>query len=280
MIASAWQRLLGAAGASHLRRFLNRGFDPDELAGSWTALTKPGLGGRQRWRWELPTDDGAAVVYVKRYGRTPLREQLDRLLRQFPWHSRAWWEYRQSVRLSEAYLPVPEPVGVVESMVGPFERRSAVLLRRVPGNAFDRVWRECEQRGAPITRGLARLDMIRRLGRFVSAFHQTSYCHRDLYLCHIFVDLDPDGRRPPSFALIDLARTHRPHLRRMRWVLKDLSQLDYSARRVGASRADRLRLLEAYLSLPRGAPRVRWFAVRVARRSDAILRREIRKGRA
>jgi heptose I phosphotransferase len=175
------------------------------------------------------------------------------------------------------HINVPRAVGFAEDMRTVFERRSAVLLERAPGDGFDRVWTRLAAESAPVARGIARHDLAVRMARFVAAFHETGFCHRDLYLCHIFVDLDAAAKRPPVFTLIDLARTHRPRSRRMRWIIKDLSQLDVSARQVGASRSDRWRFLLAYLNLPRGAPRARWYARRIVRKSDWILRRIARK---
>ena len=275
-----WDAVLTGAGLRDIDALLDPAFEPGALGGEWTALTKPGLGGRRRWRWRLTVANIESTIYVKRYARPPLKTQLDRWLRQTLLHSSAWWERRQADELAEAYFPVPTAIGAAETMLGPIERRSAVLIESAPGEAFDRAWRDLATCRAPLTRGVARADVAIRLGRFVSAFHQTGNCHRDLYLCHIFAEFDPTGAIPPTFCLIDLARTFRPRLRRMRWMLKDLSQLDYSACRCGASRVDRLRFLKAYLGLARGAPRIRWYATRITRRSAAIHRREIRKGRA
>lgn len=278
-LAEDWAQHLAEAGLREPRRLLTD--SPAELlaGGTWVALTKPGLGGRERWQWNL-NGSGERALYLKRYGRTRLGEQLDRVRRQTAWHSRAWWEYRQAAELARRHIPVARAIAVVEEMRGVYEVRSAVLLERVPGDAFDRVWAKLVRDGAAIVSGPARHDVVRRLARFVSAFHQTGTCHRDLYLCHIFVEFDAAGTRPPRFALIDLARTHRPRLRRTRWLIKDLSQLDSSAQQVGASRSDRLRFLLTYLGLERGAPRARWFARRVARKSAGILRRSARKSGA
>lgn len=214
---------------------------------------------------------------MKRYEQTPLAEQLDRLRRQSVRHSRAWWEYRQSQELARCYIPAVRAIGVAEEMRAPFESRSVVLFERVTGDAFDRIWPQLAAEEAPLTRGWARHELTRCLAQFVSAFHQTGVCHRDLYLCHIFADLDPAAGRPPRFTLIDLARTHRPRFRRLRWIIKDLSQLDCSARQIGASRADRLRFLVAYLGLRPSAPRVRYYARRIGRKSDCLVRRIARK---
>jgi hypothetical protein len=278
-VAPQWRERLERIGLQELGSLLDERTDSSQLEGRWELLSKPGLGGRRRWRWTL--DDrlgtGAAVLYVKRYAETPLAEQWDRFYRQSACHSRARWEYVQSQRLKEAHISVPAAVGYVEQMWGAFERRSAVLLERVAGDGFDRVWERLCAQDAALTRGIARRDLVVRLARFVSAFHGTGFCHRDLYLCHIFADLDGQGGRPPRFTLIDLARTHRPRWRRLRWIIKDLSQLDASAREVGATRSDRWRFLRAYLNLPRGAPRTRWYARRIVGKSDWILRRIARK---
>jgi heptose I phosphotransferase len=200
--------------------------------------------------------------------------------RQSARHSRAWWEYQQSLELEAARIPAPRAVACIESMRGAMERRSAVLLEHVPGDAFDRGWPRAVGLRAMAALPPQRQDLTRRLARFIAAFHQTGMCHRDLYLCHVFVDLDEHAVRPPVFSIIDLARTHAPRLRRMRWLLKDLGQLDASARRMGATRTDRVRFLLAYLGLEPGAARVCWYASRIVRRSDRILARDRRRARA
>ncbi len=274
-IEEDWQARLSAAGLPDAAALLAHA-PPDGFAGQWEALVKPGLGGRERWRW-LPSAQADAPVYVKRYLSTPLKQQVDRINRQRARRSRAWWEYHQSIELRRRYVPVVRAIGYAEEMRSLYERRSAVLFEKVAGDAFDRVWPQLVAARSPWTRGAARHELTRCLARFVSAFHQTGMCHRDLYLCHIFLDVAADAAHPPRFTLIDLARTHRPRLRRTRWIIKDLSQLDCSARQIGATRSDRLRFLVAYLGLLPDAPRVRFYARRVVRKSDAILRRIARK---
>lgn len=286
-ISPVWRSALSAVGLQHAGELLELGRaqcnagDPQptlRLRGEWTALRKAGLGGRQRWRWRLPETHGRpGLLFLKIYENTPVRSQLDRLRRQDSRHSRAWWEFHIAQTLAAAHIPTAEPVAYAEEMSGRRERRSAVLLAAVPGEAFDRLWRRMDSEGAGLTRGPARHDLAVRLARFVTAFHSTGLCHRDLYLCHIFADLDERALRPPAFYLIDLARVHRPRLRRLRWLIKDLAQLDSSARLIGASRSDRLRFLLAYLGLQRLSIRARWYARRIMRKSNRILARDRRK---
>lgn len=266
-----WRDTLARAGLAELAPLLVDS-NPPRLPGRWEALTKPGLQGRQRWRWQLATQPGH-TLYMKRYFHTPLRDQVDRIQHQRVRHGRAWWEFETSQCLARAQIPAVRAIGVIEQMHGPFEQRSAVLFEQTPGEPFDRIWPRLEASGAAATRGAARVDVAIRLGRLICAFHQTGYCHRDLYLCHIFAEIDADRSTPPRFAIIDLARALRPTVRRGRWVLKDLSQLDAAARQISATRSDRVRFLLAYLGLEPGAARTRWYARRIVRRSNRILRR-------
>jgi len=275
--SDTWRTRLDAAGLRSPLDLLAPAPDT-RLAGRWQRLTKPGLRGRERWRWELgraPTD----VLFLKRYTRPPLNQQWDRFRRQTWRHSRAWWEYHQSHELARRGVPVARAVAVAERMAGPLELDAAVLLEAAPGTALDRIWPSLCAAGAPVTRGRHRHTVVRGLALFVSAFHQTGLCHRDLYLCHIFAELDPVGAVAPCFTLIDLARAHRPRWRRLRWIIKDLAQLDFSARQVGATRTDRLRFLITYLGLEPSSPRVRFYARRIVRKSERILRRELRRSR-
>lgn len=273
-VEPGWQPALRDAGLGSLRDLLLD--ERPDTRGEWTALSKPGLGGRRRWRWALP--DGR-VLYVKRYADTPLREQFDRINRQSARHSRAWWEWRVGQELADAHIPAVRAVGWCEQMRGAFESASAVLLEAAAGEPLDRALKRLLAADAAQVRGAARHELARRLARFVAAFHQTGFLHRDLYLCHIFVVLDED-RAAPQFTLIDLARLHRPRVRRMRWLLKDLGQLDSAARALPITRGDRHRFLLAYLGLLPGAPRTRWYARAILRRSDRIVARVLRKASA
>lgn len=274
-VHAAWRARLAEAGLPRIDDLLDAGAAGQAAPGVWQRLSKPGLGGRSRWRWEFEAGGERQVVFIKHYERPALRRQLGRMAAQSIGHSSAWWEFRQAQRLAELHVPAAAAVAYVEDMRGPFEARSAVVLECAPGEAFDRWWTARRARGDPLTEGAARHDLTRRLARFVAAFHQTGLRHRDLYLCHVFVH--HEGRDAPQLRLIDLARVFRPRWRRTRWLLKDLSQLDASARRIGATRADRLRFLLAYLALQRLSPPVRALARRVLRRSDRILRRQRRK---
>lgn len=238
----------------------------------WTALKKSGIAGRERWQ---VTDAQRGTYFIKRYLKTGLRQQLDRFFRQSCWHSRGWFEHAQCAHLRENGINAPQPLGTAEKMTLGYEQRSVVCMGAVPGDAVNRFW---QTDAATLWRTPKnRVSFITSLARFVSAFHQTGRCHRDLYLCHIFVATDAQPTTTPQFSLIDLARIHTPSLRRSRWIVKDLSQLDYSADEIAASRTDRLRFLRAYLGIDSQSQSLRRLVRRVRRKSDAIRRRTARK---
>ena len=64
-VAPDWSERLAQAGLPDLTSLLERGRPMSQRPGTWHALTKPGLGGRERWRWEL-AGAGGDVLYLKR----------------------------------------------------------------------------------------------------------------------------------------------------------------------------------------------------------------------
>ena len=138
-------------------------------------------------------------------------------------------------------------------MAGPWERRSFILLREVPGESLERWWPQHlppESQETHPNRRRVRLD---RLARFVAGFHAAGFVHRDLYLSHVFVQPatgnsgDAGGGPDERFALIDLQRVFQPKWRHRRWVVKDLAALDYSTPRDRVGQKERLRFLCRYV---------------------------------
>jgi hypothetical protein len=83
------------------------------------------------------------------------------------------------------------------------------------------------------------------VAELIRRFHHAGFCHRDLYLAHIFISFKKNG--DPIFYLIDLARVFKMGWRKERWIVKDLGALNYSAPGKIISRTDRLRFLKIYL---------------------------------
>ena len=221
---------------------------------------------RERLRIELP---GVGVCYLKRYSSPPVGVQVRRMLWGGLRASTARLEWRQIRRLEAAGIGSVRRVAFGEEMAGLWERRSAVLTAELPGESLEVFAARCRRR---VARG-----WVGGLAEFVARFHGAGYVHRDLYLCHVFVE---ETRGAPTFRLIDLARMMKPWFRRRRWVVKDLAALNYSAPAVVATAADRLRFLKAYLGVARLGAGDRRLARQIARKTRRIARHDARVRRA
>lgn len=83
-----------------------------------------------------------------------------------------------------------------------------------------------------VAAGLSVDRIVQPLALLAARLHRAGLHHRDLYLCHFFVN----DANPQDMRLIDAARVrHLPRWPlRQRWIIKDLAQLVFSLRIAGA----------------------------------------------
>jgi hypothetical protein len=119
-----------------------------------------------------------------------------------------------------------------------------------------------------------RREVIEAVAALARRFHAAGFHHRDLYLCHFFVQEDVTDRaagpqptgRPLSLYLIDLQRCGRLGGRSRRWLVKDLAQLHRSLGEAGFTSDDWGILAGRYgLSDPRLLAAVERKSARIAR---------------
>ena len=93
--------------------------------------------------------------------------------------------------------------------------------------------------------------LIRRVAQMARNMHRGGVNHRDFYLCHFLLHLDP-APTPESLrlSLIDLHRAQIRTATPRRWRDKDLASLYFSALESGLSRRERLRFLRVYFDQP------------------------------
>lgn len=102
-------------------------------------------------------------------------------------------------------------------------------------------YRDAEQ---AVRSGMALDELIAPIGSLAARLHASGLHHRDLYLCHFFMRM---SEGTVDLRLIDAARVRElPRWFARRWVVKDLAQLVYSLRQVGAAPAQEDRLFAAY----------------------------------
>jgi len=209
-------------------------------------------------------------VYLKRYRYKvfPLvvKEALKGNLR-LPSGMREWWTTRE---LELAGFPVPRSVAAGEARRRGEHRSFYASLDLAGLRPADDALRE---------RGLPPAGVVRALARLVARLHRERYRHRDLYLCHVFVD------EAWNAVLIDHHRTERLAERSRAACVKDLAALAYSAQDTPLRDVDRARFLAAYLDVESlGREGRRWWrriAAKTARIAshDARLAARVESGR-
>jgi hypothetical protein len=264
---------LDAAGLASLDALLQTPGEDD--------LHKPGLAGwRQRLRLKLPpiapgTDAEPTVCYLKRYTRPPLKEQ---------WNNRlaghadcAAVEWHRLTELDRLGVPGPVPVCYGARRKGALEDASVLVTAAVPGESLERWVPAQGAPGGALTDRVIRRRLLRAVASLVADLHRHRLIHRDLYLAHLFLDPETIDRDPPTLTLIDLQRMIRPAVRWQRWVVKDLSALNYSTPADAASTADRVRWLRQYRGVTRLGPAEKQLARAVAAKTALIARHDARR---
>ena len=96
------------------------------------------------------------------------------------------------------------------------------------------------------------LQLLDRVAEVARQFHEAGFNHRDLYCCHFFVREQPSGHF--EIRLIDLQRVQYRTRRRRRWLVKDLTQLAYSAPRDRIKCTHKMAFIRKYFGVTRLRP--------------------------
>jgi heptose I phosphotransferase len=149
------------------------------------------------------------------------------------------------------------PLGVDTLRVAAFGRRGANPAKRhsfivtealtptISLEDFCRNW-PAHPPAAALKRAL-----IRRVADMARRMHGGGVNHRDFYLCHFLLHLDPTPA--PENLKLSLIDLHRAQIRRetpRRWRDKDLAALYFSALDIGLTRRDVFRFLKDYFARP------------------------------
>jgi heptose I phosphotransferase len=198
------------------------------------------------------------AVYLKRHFRLPWPARLAALLDPGGRHSPGAAEWAHLERARSLGVPVPEVVATGER-IGPWAAlQSYLMVAELTG---------CAELNVALPALAAELDagafaalkrrLIAEMARITAALHRARVFHKDLYLCHFYIDRerlrdDPTGVR---LILIDLHRLGEHRLWPDRWRWKDLGQLLYST--AGVAGIDDRDVLRFWKHYRRRVP-VRW----------------------
>lgn len=213
-----------------------------------TDLHKPGLAAhRSRGRFTLADAAGREhTFYLKRYHHPPAGDQLRRIFSGSPRESMAVREYRCIKRLNQIGISTLQCVAVGQRMVGLTERQSFLITAGLNDVSLERYAADIVRGDSPPPSPRLRRQIISQVAIVAHTLHAARCFHRDLYLSHIFLHHNADGS--VALRLIDLARMLVKPRQTLRWKIKDLAALDYSAPRPLVTRTDRLRFLLYYLN--------------------------------
>ncbi|MSR58788.1 MAG: hypothetical protein EXS05_14235 [Planctomycetaceae bacterium] len=208
---------------------------------------------------DTPAD--GAVLYLKRHGPPRWRDRIMPWLHfSRPIHgARNEWE---AIGLfAAAGISTMTPVAFGEA--GP---RSLLVTEALPAKCNLLEWvaahaqcqAQCQTQCGAVSNqsGVAGLtcptlghvgprDLIEEVAEIARRMHSAGLHHQDFYLNHLLL-CDRDGR--PDIRVIDLGRVRQQSNLGKRWIIKDLSQLDFSA--AGFDCVNRLRFLRLYLGRP------------------------------
>lgn len=227
-------------------------------------------------------DDGGRerAFYIKRHGRSSLKEYLKPLL-SLRWPILgARNEWNALLAFHEAGLPTMTPVAYGQHGGNSFLITEALEnctklseLQFPPDQSAAGVNYRVD---AAHTRS-SRRSLVTRIAQMTQRMHNAGLHHQDYYLGHLLLPNSRTARGSDSnrIYIIDLGRVRRQQPLSQRWIVKDLAQLNYSAQHV--SLTDRLRFLREYLGHKPGAADRKLIA-RIAAKTASIARHSRKNG--
>jgi len=251
------------AGRLQVNRRFRRVLEAHGLT-TFTALFRLGggkvvraIGNRSTAHIVLSIEGRQEAFYLKRHVPQRLWERIKPLFHLSLPILGARNEWEAILGFHSAGIPTMTPVAF-----GEFQSHSLVMTRDL-GTDFTLLdWLNGNRLNANLGAGTAgdrgiggpdrpgdnsslRREITRRVAQIARRMHDCGLHHQDFYLNHLLCCGDPSGL---DIRVIDLGRVRkRPRLSK-RWIIKDLAQLDFSARRLSCS--DRLRFLRLYLGRP------------------------------
>jgi heptose I phosphotransferase len=226
--------------------------------------------GRSTARVVLVRADRPLTVYLKRHFRLPWPARLAALVDPGGKHSPAAAEWAHLERARALGIDVPEVVAAGERIGPGAQLQSFVMIAELSG---------CEAVNELLPGLATKLDLsdfetlkrrvIAEMARITATLHAARVFHKDLYLCHFF--LESAEQRAFRLSLIDLHRLTEHTLWPDWWRWKDLGQLLFSTYGVsGITDRDRLRFWSIYRQRV-GIRRPRWHARMVRIRAARYL---------
>jgi heptose I phosphotransferase len=204
--------------------------------------------GRSTARVRFDQGSGSLSVFLKRHYQLPWLNRLAALLHPSGHHSPASAEWAHLERARSLGIAVPEVVAVGE-WVGPWGAlRSYLMVAELVGHApLHEAIPELSKGLDPSSFARLKRALVIEMAEIAAKLHSAHAFHKDLYLCHFFLDQTGEKSSGRQLCLIDLHRLAIHRWSALRWRVKDLGQLLFSTQGVhGIDDRDRLRFWKHY----------------------------------
>lgn len=240
---------------------------------SGTNMTKDNLS-KYRTRLQFEINSPPTTLFLKRYDSPPVSVQFKNWLSVRSRKSCAALNFEPAGELASAGISTPKTISYGEHWGWLLEEKSFIITEKIPNaESLERKLPDCfNTQPTPESLRLRR-NFMNRLAEFVKKFHETKYCHRDLYFSHIFYADNGE------FHLIDLARAFKPTIFAERYRIKDIAQVHYSAPARYFSRTDRLRFYFAYAGRDKLTAYDKVFIKKVTAKAKRMARHDIKHGK-
>lgn len=158
-------------------------------------------------------------------------------------------EWQAIARLTELGVATMQAVAYGARGRNPARQHSFIITRELaPTISLEDLGRDWAQH--PPEPAFKRA-LIARVADMARRMHAGGVNHRDFYICHFLLHLDPAPTTDDfRLSLIDLHRAQLRAATPRRWRDKDLAALHFSALDIGLTARDRLRFLRAYFDAP------------------------------
>jgi heptose I phosphotransferase len=223
------------------------------------------VGTRETTRITLNGPQGLSTFYLKRHGAPKWRDRIMPWLHgSRPIHG-ARNEWEAIFRFMDAGIPTMTPVAFGESGGRSLLITEALAARcnlleyaggrqdgSLPLPFFFGNGAAPDDAGGPHGTIDSARELIGIVAEMARRMHAAGLHHQDFYLNHLLLcetagEAD-DNIGKPDIRVIDLGRARRQQPLALRWIVKDLAQLNFSAGRL--SPQGRLRFLRIYLGRP------------------------------
>lgn len=270
---SFWQRLVRGIRWSRLAEPFRNALPKDLDATVMSLESRDRLHakqGRSTARVIFHESSGPLSVYLKRHYRLPWWSRLAALVHPLGRYTPASAEWDHLERARSLGIPVPRVVAVGER-IGPWGRlQSFLMVAELTGcQALNEVLPGLSESLEPADFLTLKRGLIAEMVAITVKLHRARMFHKDLYLCHFYLDTGRLASDGSKLSLIDWHRLAEHRWSSPWWRWKDLGQLLFSSLDVAAiDDRDRIRFWVQYrkrlgLRCPRWQSRM--IAMRAAR---------------